>query len=57
MLGSEDTLGIITEVIVKLLPVPAAKTVMLLAFEDHGAALKVVSEIITEMKVIPFLGS
>jgi len=50
--GSEGTLGVITEVVIKLLPKPEAKKTMLVQFETiHGAA-RGVAEII-RAKIIP----
>lgn len=53
MLGAEGTLGVITKVIVKLLPLPAARAVMLALFEDTPAALAVVPRILGELRIIP----
>jgi len=44
--GSEGLLGIVTEVTVRLLPVPAARQVLLAAFDDVGDAADAVSHII-----------
>ncbi len=50
--GSEGTLGIVTEIVLKLLPKPEAKKTMLVQFETiHGAA-RGVAEII-RAKIIP----
>lgn len=44
--GSEGTLGIITEIIVKLVPLPAAKATLQASFSDLDDAAKTVSAII-----------
>jgi len=43
--GSEGTLGVITEVILKLIPMPEGKKAMLVAFDDMDNAAKAVSGI------------
>ena len=45
--GSEGTLGVITKVIVKLLPLPEDKRTMLVVFKDITAAARAVSGIIS----------
>lgn len=50
--GAEGTLGIITKIIFKLLPKPAAKKTMLVQFETIDGAAQSVSEIIRG-KIIP----
>ena len=50
--GSEGTLGIVTKIILKLLPKPAAKKTMLVQFETIEGAAQAVSEII-RAKIIP----
>jgi len=50
--GSEGTLGIVTEITLKLLPKPEAKKTMLVQFESIDAAAKSVSAIIGS-KIIP----
>ena len=50
--GSEGTLGIITKIIFKLLPKPAAKKTMLVQFESIDGAAQAVSDIIRG-KIIP----
>jgi glycolate oxidase len=51
-IGSEGTLGIITEVLLKLLPRPAARRTMLATYERMEDAAETVSAIIAE-KIIP----
>ena len=46
MIGSEGMLGVVTEVIVKLLPEPATKRVLLAAFDDIRRAGEAVAAII-----------
>ena len=50
--GSEGTLGIITEVILKLVPKPAARRTMLALYDSMGAAAQTISAIIAA-KIIP----
>ena len=50
--GSEGTLGIITEVILKLVPKPAARKTMLALYDSMGAAAETISAIIAA-KIIP----
>jgi glycolate oxidase len=51
-IGSEGTLGIITEVLLKLVPRPAARQTMLALYEDIEAAASTVSAIIAA-RIIP----
>ncbi|MDB6148640.1 MAG: FAD-binding protein [Chthoniobacter sp.] len=51
-IGSEGTLGIITKVMLKLVPKPAAKTTMLATYATMAAAADTVSAIIAA-KIIP----
>jgi len=51
-IGSEGTLGIITEAILKLLPQPESKKTMLVLYHDLEAAAKTVSDIIAN-RIIP----
>ncbi len=48
MTGSEGLLGIITEITVKLLPVPAVAKVILASFDDIAVAGQAVSDVIAE---------
>ncbi|MCL1980185.1 MAG: FAD-binding protein, partial [Proteobacteria bacterium] len=50
--GSEGTLGIVTQIILRLLPKPAARTTMLVAFATIDGAAQAVSAIIRG-KIIP----
>ena len=50
--GSEGTLGVITRIIIKLLPLPEAKKTMLVMFSSIDGAAQAVSAIIRD-KIIP----
>ncbi|GAA3325380.1 hypothetical protein GCM10020331_057030 [Ectobacillus funiculus] len=50
--GSEGTLGIITEATLKLIPMPETKKTMLALYQDIDAAARSVSNIIAN-KIIP----
>ena len=50
--GSEGTLGIITRIVIKLLPLPEAKKTMLVMFDSIDGAAQAVSAI-TRAKIIP----
>lgn len=50
--GSEGTIGIVTEAILKLIPIPETKQTMLALYQDLEAAAKSVSKIIAS-KIIP----
>ncbi|WML43484.1 glycolate oxidase subunit GlcD [Neobacillus sp. PS3-40] len=52
MVGSEGTLGVITEATLKLLPMPETKKTMLALYSDLESAAKTVSKIIAN-KIIP----
>ncbi|UFT98714.1 glycolate oxidase subunit GlcD [Radiobacillus kanasensis] len=50
--GSEGTLGIVTEAILKLIPMPESKKTMLALYQDMNAAARTVSAIIAN-RIIP----
>jgi len=50
--GSEGTLGVITRIVIKLLPLPEAKKTMLVLFDSIDGAAQAVSSIIRH-KIIP----
>ncbi|WP_345241625.1 glycolate oxidase subunit GlcD [Pontibacillus salipaludis] len=52
LIGSEGTLGIITEATLKLIPMPEAKKTVLAVYEDLESAARSVSKIISD-KIIP----
>ncbi len=52
MCGSEGTLGVITRIVIKLLPLPEAKKTMLVLFDSIDGAAQAVSAIIRG-KIIP----
>lgn len=53
IIGSEGTLGIITKVILKLLPLPAARVDLLVLFRDVKSAIGIVPQIMTGARIIP----
>ena len=53
MVGSEGTLGIITRVIIKLLPLPKSSVDLLALFPDVQSAIAMVPKIMTEGGIIP----
>jgi glycolate oxidase len=53
IVGSEGTLGLVTKVTLKLLPLPKARSVMLVFFEDLESAIEAVPAMISELKTIP----
>jgi len=53
MVGSEGTLGIFTRIVLRLLPLPAARTVLLVPFKDAAGALAVVPQIIAQAHLVP----
>jgi glycolate oxidase len=53
MVGSEGTLGIFTRIVLRLLPLPAARSVLLVPFKDAPSALAVVPQIIAQARIIP----
>ncbi len=53
MIGSEGTLGIVTEATIKLLPKPTKEVALLVLFEDPETAIATVPKIMTETGIIP----
>ncbi|MBD3305104.1 FAD-binding protein [candidate division KSB3 bacterium] len=53
MVGSEGTLGIFTQVTLKLLPLPKAKVDLLVLFTSAQEAMDIVPAIMTETGIIP----
>ncbi len=53
MVGSEGTLGIFTKIILRLMPQPVARAVLLVPFADVASAIGVVSRIMTQGRIIP----
>jgi glycolate oxidase len=53
IVGSEGTLGIVTRIIVKLLPLPTARVDLLVLFQDVRAAIAMVSKIMRDTRIIP----
>lgn len=53
MVGSEGTLGVVTKIILKLLPLPAFQADLLCLFDSAGQAIALVPEIITHTGITP----
>lgn len=53
IVGSEGTLGIITKIIVKLLPLPTARIDLLVLFKNVRSAIDMVWEIMTQAHIVP----
>jgi glycolate oxidase len=53
IVGSEGTLGIITKIVVKLLPLPSSRTDLLVLFRDVKSAIGMVPRIMTEARIVP----
>ncbi|MGE5599572.1 MAG: FAD-binding oxidoreductase [Bacteroidota bacterium] len=53
LIGSEGTLGVITEIILKLLPLPPYRVDLLVPFDDFRLAIRAVAEIITGRRIVP----
>jgi len=51
-IGSEGTLGVITKVLLRLIPIPVAKKTMVATYADMGQAAQTVSDIIAA-RIIP----
>jgi len=52
-IGSEGTLGIITKIIIKLLPLPLEKVDLLVLFKDIKQAISIVPKIMSDIRIIP----
>jgi glycolate oxidase len=53
MVGSEGTLGIFTRIILRLLPLPTARAVLLVPFADVPTAIGAVPGIMTQGRIVP----
>lgn len=53
MVGSEGTLGIFTRIVLRLLPLPIARVVLLVPFADVPTAIAAVPRIMTLGRIIP----
>ncbi|MBN1580548.1 MAG: FAD-binding protein [Anaerolineae bacterium] len=53
LIGSEGTLGIFTRATLKLIPLPAARVVLLIPFADVPSAIGAVPKVMTQGKLIP----
>ena len=53
MIGSEGTLGIFTRIILRLLPLPMARVVLLMPFADVPTAIAAVPKIIARGRIVP----
>ena len=53
LVGSEGTLGIFTKIMLRLMPEPAARAVVLVPFPDVASAIGVVPRIMTQGRIVP----
>jgi glycolate oxidase len=53
MVGSEGTLGIFTKIILRLLPRPTARAVLLVPFPDTPTAIGAVPRVMTRGRIVP----
>jgi glycolate oxidase len=53
LVGSEGTLGIFTRITLRLLPLPAARAVLLAPFADAATAIAAVPRVMTEARLVP----
>ncbi len=53
MVGSEGTLGIFTKIILRLMPLPVARVVLLVPFPDVKSAIGAVPRVMTLGRIIP----
>jgi len=52
-IGSEGTLGVVTSATIKLMPLPKAKTDLLVLFPDVQSAIEVVPMIVSKLGIVP----
>ena len=53
MVGSEGTLGVFTKIILRLVPLPVARVVVLAPFPDVASAISAVPKIMTQGRIVP----
>jgi len=53
LVGSEGTLGIFTKITLRLVPMPAARAVLLVPFADVGTAIAAVPQVMTQGHLVP----
>jgi glycolate oxidase len=53
LVGSEGTLGVFTRITLRLVPLPAARAVLLVPFPDVAAAIAAVPRVMTEGRLVP----
>jgi glycolate oxidase len=53
LVGSEGTLGIFTRITLRLVPLPAARAVLLVPFADVSTAIAAVPQVITQGHLVP----
>jgi glycolate oxidase len=53
LVGSEGTLGVFTRITLRLLPLPAARAVLLVPFADVATAIAAVPQVITQGHLVP----
>lgn len=52
-IGSEGTLGVVTQIILRLMPLPRARAVLLVPFPDVRSAVAALPQVITRGRLIP----
>jgi glycolate oxidase len=53
LVGSEGTLGVFTQITLRLVPLPAARAVLLVPFADVATAIEAVPRVMTEGRLVP----
>jgi glycolate oxidase len=53
LVGSEGTLGIFTKIVLRLIPLPGARTVLLVPFPDVETAIAAVPRVMTDSHLVP----